>query len=63
MGYSRRFRDGKLTWEVQLNVYNVLHDKKPLPRQSVDDGRGNPIVVRTYLPEPISFQLTNTIRF
>ncbi len=63
LGYSRRFRDGKLTWEVQLNVYNVLNDKKPLPRQSVDDGRGNPVVVRTYLPEPISFQLTNSLRF
>ena len=44
-------------------MYNVLNDKKPLARQSVDDGGGNPVVVRTYLPEPISFQLTNTLRF
>ena len=47
----------------QLNVYNVLNDKGPLPRTAVDDGRGNPIYVRNYLPEPITFQLTNTIRF
>jgi outer membrane receptor protein involved in Fe transport len=63
IGYSRRIWNNRLNWDIQLNVYNVLNDKDPLPRTAVDDGRGNPIYVRNYLPEPITFQLTNTIRF
>lgn len=63
VGYSRKFARWKFTWDVQLNVYNVLNDDEPQWRTAVDDGRGNPIYVRSFLPDPISFQLTNTIRF
>ncbi|HEX2862840.1 MAG TPA: hypothetical protein VHN79_14425, partial [Lacunisphaera sp.] len=63
LGYSRKIWRGKFTWDIQLNVYNLLDDQDIKPRQAVDDGKGNPIVVRTYLIEPRTFQLTNTLRF
>jgi hypothetical protein len=64
IGYTRKFGStGKYTWDVQLNVYNVLDDQRIRANQAVDDGHGNPLIARTFLPEPITFQLTNTISF
>lgn len=63
IGYSRKIFDGKYVWDVQLNVYNVLNKENRLPRNAFDDGQGNPVIGLTYLPDPISFQLTNSIRF
>ncbi len=63
LGYSMKVARGRATWDIQLNVYNVLNEKDPLPRTAVDDGQGNPIYARNYLPDPIGFQVTNTLRF
>jgi outer membrane receptor for ferric coprogen and ferric-rhodotorulic acid len=64
IGYTRRFGSGgKFNWDVQLNVYNLLDDQSIRAYQAVDDGNGNPLIARTYLPEPLTVQLTNTISF
>lgn len=62
-GYSRKFGRDKYTWDVQLNIYNVFDDTRIRAYQAVDDGNGNPLITRTFLPEPRTFQLTNTISF
>ncbi len=63
VGYTRKFARDKYTWDVQLNVYNVLDDTRIRAYQAVDDGTGNPLIARTFLPEPLTVQLTNSIRF
>lgn len=63
LGYSRKVWRDKFTWDIQLNVYNALDDSDPKARQAVDNGMGLRIITRSYLPEPRTFQLTNTFRF
>ncbi len=63
LGYSLRFGRQKYTWDVQVNVYNVFNDDDIKARQAVDDGKGNPVITRAFLPEPRMVQLTNSIRF
>lgn len=63
LGYSCKILRNRYTWDIQLNVYNVMDDDDPKPRGAVDDGRGNPIYIRYYLPDPRGFQVTNTVRF
>ncbi len=64
VGYAFKFgHANRFTWDIQLNVYNVLDDTSIRAYQAVDDGTGSPLIARTYLPEPRTFQLTNTISF
>lgn len=61
VGYSHKF--ARFTWDVQLNVFNLLDDQRIRAYQAVDNGQGQPLIARTYLPEPLTVQLTNTITF
>lgn len=64
LAYTFKFGAAKkYAWDIQLNVYNLLDDTDIKYRQAVDNGQGMPVITRTYLPEPRTFQLTNTIRF
>jgi hypothetical protein len=58
-GYSRRFRDGKYMWRVQLNVRNVLNRDDLLVQRVLTDGTGAIFTVQ----EPRAFILTNTFSF
>ncbi len=62
IGYSRRLT-AKVTWDVQINVYNLLGEDPLLARTAVDDGKGNPIVTRRYLQTRTYAQLTNSFKF
>lgn len=64
LGYSRKIWNNKVSWDIQVNVYNLLNgDRDILARQAVDNGLGEPVIVRTFLAEPRYVQLTNTFSF
>ncbi|HEY0945093.1 MAG TPA: TonB-dependent receptor plug domain-containing protein, partial [Opitutaceae bacterium] len=62
LGYSRKLT-ADILWDIQLNIYNVLDDDDPIAKQAIDNGRGQPIVFRRYLPAPRTFQLSTSLRF
>jgi hypothetical protein len=53
----------KVTWNVQINVYNLLGEDPLLARTAVDDGKGNPLITRRYLQTRTYAQLTNSFKF
>jgi hypothetical protein len=63
LGYPLKLLKGRVTWDVQLNLYNLLNENPLFARQAVDDGRGSPLVVRRYTQTPFYAQLTNTFSF
>lgn len=63
IGYSRKIFRGKVSWDIQVNVYNLLNTDPLLARVAVDDGKGQPLVVLRYTQTPLYGQLTNTFRF
>lgn len=63
IGYSRKLFRGKVRWDVQLNLYNLMDEDPLFARMAVDDGQGNPIVVMRYTQRPFYAQLSNTFRF
>lgn len=58
-GYARRLFHNKITWDIQLNVRNVLNKDDPLAQRALSTGQ--PVVYS--LPAPRTFILTNTISF
>ena len=50
-------------WRGQLNVRNVLDDRKLEPVTGVDDGTGKGYTVRWRVPEPRTFVFSNTFVF
>ncbi|MEN9634032.1 MAG: hypothetical protein RL077_2436 [Verrucomicrobiota bacterium] len=63
IGYSCKLYQDKVTWNVQINVYNLLGEDPLLARTAVDDGKGNPLVTRRYLQTRTYAQLTNSFKF
>lgn len=63
LGYGWKLFRGRVTWDMQLNIYNLLDTDPLLARQAVDDGKGQPLVVLRYLQTPRYLQLTNTFKF
>ncbi len=64
--YARTFKlspSRTVRWRGQLNIRNVLDDQKLEPISGLDDGAGNPFVVRWRLPEPRTFVLSNSFEF
>ena len=54
----------RVTWDFQLNIYNVLNDTYLTTREAVDDGTGKPYVTRRlFNQEPRSYQLTSSFSF
>jgi hypothetical protein len=63
IGYSRKIFGGRVDWNVQVNVYNLLDEDPLFARMAVDDGQGRPHVVMRYTQRPLYAQLSNTFRF
>ena len=63
IGYSRKIFRGKINWDVQVNVYNLLGTDPLLARLAVDDGSGKPNVVLRYTQTRQYAQLTNSFKF
>lgn len=59
IGYERPLMDGKLDWNVQLNVRNLLNDDDLIEVAANPDGR----VVGWAIPTPMTWQIRNTFRF
>ena len=49
----------KITWSVQLNVYNLFADDKMIPIQANPDGT----IAQVRIPSETTWSLTNTFRF
>lgn len=63
-GYTRKIFNGKATWDIRLNIYNLLDDEGPLHRYAIDSGiNHNRLVTERYMIAPRTFQLRNTISF
>lgn len=64
LGYSRKIFNGKVRWDIYLNVYNLLDDGGLRQRYAVDSGVDDlPVVTERYMIAPRTFQLRNTISF
>jgi len=63
-GYTTKILKNRVTWDIQLNIYNVLNDTYLTTREAVDDGTGKPYVTRRlFNQEPRSYQLTSSFSF
>ena len=65
-GYRRRLAQGKVEWQVQLNVRNLFNDQELIPQRSfgyVGPSGNQPILTNFNLPDPRRFILTNTFTF
>lgn len=58
VSYERKLNE-KLTWSVQLNVYNLFGEDDLIPTQANPDGT----IAQVRLPSQTTWALTNTIRF
>ena len=58
-GYSRRVFNGKVRWNIQLNVRNVFADSDPIVVQRQPDGTPN----RVAIPAARQFVLSNIFTF
>jgi outer membrane receptor protein involved in Fe transport len=59
VSYSKRILENRVRWKVQLNVYNVLNDRKEIPT-AIDDDL---VVVASRVQNPLTFKLSSTFEF
>ncbi len=59
VGYRRALLDGKVDWNIQLNVRNLLNDDDLIPVAANPDGR----VAAYRIPSPLVWELRNTFSF
>jgi hypothetical protein len=63
INYTRKLLGNRITWSIQLNLYNLLDNDEYVARNAVDDGTGKPVHTSFYPVEPFRAQLTNTFKF
>jgi hypothetical protein len=63
VGYSRMLFRGKIHWDVQLNLSNLLNEDPQFARAAFDDGTGKPQVTLRYTQPTFAAQLSNTFKF
>ncbi len=63
-GYTRKLFNDRVTWDIRLNIYNLLDEGGPLHRYAIDSGiDNNRLVTERYMIAPRTFQLRNTFSF